>query len=324
MFIDETTITVKAGDGGDGCYSHERSRGKPWGRPSGGDGGDGGSIYVVGSSQVHTLMDVSYRRSYKADHGSNGSSSDKTGRSGKDITMPVPLGTIVTDLDTGEIIVDCIENGQTCMVARGGGGGRGNAVLASRHNPNPERALPGRDGETKKLRLILKVLADIGLVGRPNAGKSTFLSVISHARPKIAGYPFTTTEPNLGMVPTNDGSHSLVVADIPGLIEDSHKGRGLGIRFLKHIERTKILAILIECISENPKKDAKILLNELKAYSPTLAEKPHCFILTKTDLLAKTPPKVPRGWLWMSAVTNKNVDKVLKHFRKLYNTAADS
>jgi GTPase len=323
MFIDETTITVHAGSGGNGCYAHERERFRPKGKPSGGDGGRGGHVYIMGTGQMHTLQDASYRKTYRAERGVHGKGSTWTGSDGEDIVIQVPLGTIVADAETGQVLVDCVEEGQRIIVAKGGAGGRGNASLVSPRNRNPIRALPGKDGEVKKLHLTLKVLADVGLVGRPNAGKSTFLASVSRARPKIAAYPFTTTEPHLGIVRPDGTGKSFVMADIPGLIEDSHKGKGLGIRFLRHIERTRVLAILVESLSEDPKKDAEVLLRELEGYSPALAQKPHCFILTKADLSpSAVPENLPEGWLWMSAVTGANVDVVLRALGGL--CAADS
>ncbi len=313
MFIDETVIHIKAGDGGNGCFSYERLKYKPKGGPDGGDGGRGGHIYLQGSSNIHTLQDVAYRQSYKAERGAHGKGKNMAGRSGEDIAILVPLGTIVYDDQTKEILVDCLENGVRMLVARGGRGGRGNGSIASYNNPNPERSEAGKPGEEKKLRLELKVLADVGLVGRPNAGKSTFLSKISAAKPKIADYPFTTKEPHLGIVRMKQGYSSFVVADIPGLIEDCHKGKGLGIRFLRHIERTKALAILIESTTDDPIGDSNILLNELSQYSQSLADKPKCFIVTKKDLL---PPentlKIPQGWKLISAVTGEGLDEVLQ------------
>lgn len=312
MFIDETVIHVKAGDGGNGCFSYERLKYKPKGGPDGGDGGRGGHIYLQGSSNIHTLQDVAYRQSYKAERGAHGKGKNMAGRSGEDIIILVPLGTIIYDDETKEILVDCLENGVRMLVARGGRGGRGNGALASYKNPNPERSEAGKPGEEKKLRLELKVLADVGLVGRPNAGKSTFLSKISAAKPKIADYPFTTKEPHLGIVRMKQGYSSFVVADIPGLIEDCHKGKGLGIRFLRHIERTKALAILIEATSEDPIGDSDVLLNELSQYSQSLADKPKCFIVTKRDLLSpESTLKIPQGWKLMSAVTGEGLDEVL-------------
>ncbi len=315
MFIDETKIDVKAGDGGNGCHSYESMKYKPKGKPDGGDGGRGGQIYLVGSKQIHTLQDVAYRHHYKAERGAHGKGKNQTGRCGEDVIIPVPLGTIIYDESNGELMVDCLRDGQKELIARGGRGGRGNAALVSLRNPNPEFCEPGKPGEEKKLRLVLKVLADVGLVGRPNAGKSTLLTRISQARPKVADYPFTTKEPHLGIVkPKNQpyGS-SFVVADIPGLIEDCHKGKGLGIRFLRHIERTRVLAIMVESTSEDPIRDADILLNELNHYSTHLAQKPKCFILTKCDLITEeNSPDVPPEWLKMSAVTGEGIEAVLE------------
>ncbi|MDR3013435.1 MAG: Obg family GTPase CgtA [Chitinispirillales bacterium] len=315
MFIDETKIEIKAGDGGNGCHSYERMKYKPKGKPDGGDGGRGGSIYLVGSKQIHTLQDVAYRHRYKAERGAHGKGKTQTGRSAEDVVISIPLGTIVYDDDTGGIILDCLDENRRALVAKGGRGGRGNAALVSRNNPNPQFCEPGKLGEEKRLRLVLKVLADVGLVGRPNAGKSTFISRISNAKPKIADYPFTTKEPHLGIVKNNSGSFgsSYVVADIPGLIEDCHKGKGMGIQFLKHIERTSVLAIMVESTSVDPLGDADILLNELSRYSELLAEKPKCYIMTKTDLLPDDEKnKIPDGWLGMSAVTGDGVDVVLR------------
>jgi GTP-binding protein len=318
MFIDETVIQVKAGDGGNGCHSYERLKYIPKGGPDGGDGGRGGHIYLVGSSNIHTLQDVAYRQNYKAERGAHGKGKNMAGKSGEDILIPIPLGTVIHDDLTKEIVVDCLEEGSMILVAKGGRGGRGNAALVTRKNPNPDQCEPGKPGEEKKLRLVLKVLADVGLVGRPNAGKSTFLSRISAARPKIADYPFTTKEPHLGIVRMKQGYDSFVVADIPGLIENCHQGKGLGIRFLRHIERTKALAIMVEASSENPLVDAEVLLNELTQYSENLANKPKIFILTKKDLISEEMPVVvPDGWMTMSAVTGDGVSDVLQRIYKV-------
>jgi GTP-binding protein len=322
MFIDETKITIKAGDGGDGCYSHLREKYRPKGGPDGGDGGRGGSIFMQGSTQKHTLMDISYHRSYKAQRGAHGKGSKRTGKRGEDITVFIPLGTVIYDDETGEILYDCVAADLQLLIASGGAGGKGNAALRNRNNPNPERAEPGLPGQERKLRLELKVLADVGLVGRPNAGKSTFLSIISKAHPKIADYPFTTTEPHLGIVKIENSYDSFVVADIPGLIEGSHLGKGLGIRFLRHIERTRILAIMVEATAEDPLQEAETLLHELRQYSPLLADKPKCFILTKTDLLP-AQPDIP-GWLPMSSVSRTGVIDVLRVLKKLIDGTKDS
>jgi GTPase len=324
MFIDEAVIEVKAGTGGNGCHAYERQPFKPKGHPDGGDGGRGGHIYMIGNAQAHTLQDTAFRRHYKAERGTHGKGSNKTGKNGEDITIAVPLGTVIQDADTNQIIADCIAEGKLIIVAKGGRGGRGNASLVSRKNRNPETVEEGKPGEEKRLRLVLKVLADVGLVGRPNAGKSTFLSRISHARPKIADYPFTTTKPNLGIVASGEYS-SFVVADIPGLIEDSHKGKGLGIRFLRHIERTRVLALLVDCTSDNPKAEAKVLLHELAEYSQSLAEKPKLFILTKTDIFPQDEKlKLPKGWLSMSAVTGEGVDKVVRKLAAMVRERGES
>ncbi len=325
MFIDETIVEVKAGDGGNGCFAYMREKFKPKGSPSGGNGGNGGNIYIEGSPQLHTLRDVDYRKKYEAPRGAHGKGANKYGKNGEDAVITVPLGTVVYDALTGALLFDCLNEKQRVLVAQGGRGGRGNASLVSRKNPNPDHAMPGKPGEAKKLKLVLKVLADVGLVGRPNAGKSTFLSVISKARPKIADYPFTTKEPHLGFVKVPGGYETFVVADIPGLIEGSHTGRGLGIRFLKHIERTKILAILVPALSEDPEAEARMLMHELSEYSPALAAKPKCFILSKSDLL---PPEgsntLPPSWHSLSSSTGAGIQEALLIFKKMLDKQDDS
>ena len=318
MFIDETTIELKAGDGGNGCYSHERLKYKPRGKPDGGNGGRGGNIYLIGSRQIHTLQDIAYHHRYKAERGVHGKGKNKYGRSGQNIHIHVPLGTMVYDTENGVILIDCLIENKEELIARGGRGGRGNAALVTIHNPNPEQCEAGKPGEEKKVRLVLKMLADVGLVGRPNAGKSTFLSRISRARPKIADYPFTTTQPHLGIVEPGSGYQSFVVADIPGLIEECHTGKGLGIRFLRHIERTKVLAFLIEASSTAPQADADILLNELGHYSKALLDKPRMFIQTKKDILDPADEaSVPPGWHRISSVTGEGVPEVLRDLHTL-------
>mgnify|MGYP003564760901 CR=1 FL=1 len=317
MFIDETVIKVKAGDGGNGCFSYHREKYVPRGKPNGGNGGRGGHIYIQGSEQLNTLRDVSYHRSYKAGRGEHGKGSDKYGKKGKDIIIPIPLGTTIIDEASGRILFDCVNPGVKYILARGGRGGRGNAALVTRKNMNPEQAEFGKQGQEYKLRFILKVLADVGLVGRPNVGKSTFLSVVSQAHPKIADYPFTTLKPHLGIVTLPNTYQSFVIADIPGLIKDSNKGKGLGIKFLKHIERTRVLAIMVEATVDDPVSEAKILVNELHKYSALLAEKPKCFILTKTDLLSEQKSLNSPNWFCISSVTRKGITDVLFQFKQM-------
>jgi GTP-binding protein len=322
VFIDETTITAKAGDGGNGCYAHERSRARPFGKPSGGNGGLGGHVYIEGSSQLHTLQDIAYQHTFRAKRGAHGKGSTKDGRHGEDVTIRVPLGTIVIDAATEQVLIDCIENQKSVIVAHGGKGGRGNHAMKSPKNPDPDHAEYGHPGEERRCRLVLKVLADVGLVGRPNAGKSTFLSKISHAHPKIADYPFTTLHPHLGIVKFSDSYDSFVVADLPGLIEGSHEGKGLGIRFLRHIERTRILALLIDASDPDPRQTAATLIHELEQYSPLLAAKPKCYILSKSDLIPLNErPDLPEEWLTMSAVTGNNIAAVLNRLRELLTHA---
>jgi GTP-binding protein len=286
MFIDEVKIRVKAGDGGNGCLAFRREKFVPKGGPSGGDGGRGGDIVLVANQHYNTLLHFRYNPEHRAERGRHGEGSQKTGRNGESIELPVPVGTVVYDADTGELIHDFVRHGERVVVAKGGRGGRGNMHFATPWHQAPTEHEQGFPGEEKTLRLELKLLADVGLVGFPNAGKSTLIARISAARPKIADYPFTTLEPHLGVVSADDGQ-TFVVADIPGLIEGAHEGAGLGIRFLRHIERTRLLVHLVdvsEASGRKPVEDFKIVEKELVSYSPELAAKPMLVVATKMDV----------------------------------------
>ena len=282
-FIDYATVYVKAGDGGDGCIAFLREKFRPKGGPA---GGDGGSIIFKADQNLSTLHDLSYNKKYYAKKGENGKGKNMHGKNGKDVLINVPIGTILKDSNSEKIIADLNKPNQQIVIARGGNGGFGNARFKTQQNTAPRKANPGQLGQELKLDLELKVLADVGLVGFPNAGKSTFISSISNAKPKIADYPFTTLVPNLGIVKFNDYK-SCVIADIPGIIEGASDGKGLGIQFLKHIERTKILAFIVDITSEDIKKEYNVLLKELKKYNKSLVKKPHFLILSKCDLLTK-------------------------------------
>jgi GTP-binding protein len=284
VFVDRVVVSAKAGSGGSGIVSFRREKFIPMGGPDGGDGGRGGDVIVVGDSNLATLLDYTYRDSWQATAGDHGSGNNKTGRSGQDTLMPVPVGTVIRDLDTEERLGEVLEDGARLIVAHGGRGGKGNAYFTTSTHQSPREYQPGEEGETRRLELELKLIADVGLVGQPNAGKSTLLSVISAAHPKIADYPFTTLAPNLGVVQLTDG-RTFVVADIPGIIEGAHEGRGLGLQFLRHIERTRLLAFLIPVDSMDWQAEYDQLRSEIAAYSSALAEKPHCVVFTKMDLL---------------------------------------
>ena len=283
QFIDQAVIFAKAGNGGNGAISFRREKYVPKGGPDGGTGGNGGNVIIRADRQLGTLLDFRYKRSYKAESGENGRGKDQTGKTGVDIVLKVPCGTIVKDGPTDRILADLVNEGSEVVVARGGKGGKGNAEFATSTNQAPRIAEPGTPGEECELLLELKLLADVGLVGFPNAGKSTLISTVSAAKPKIADYPFTTLTPNLGIVRYAEGK-SFTLADMPGLIMGAHEGKGLGIQFLRHIERTKVLVFLIESVSEDPKRDYAILLNELASYNEDLAKKPKIVALTKIDL----------------------------------------
>ncbi|MFL6414731.1 MAG: GTPase ObgE [Bryobacteraceae bacterium] len=284
MFIDEVLITVKAGDGGNGCLAFRREKFVPRGGPSGGDGGRGGDVVLVASEHYNTLLHLRYNPEHTAERGRHGEGSNRTGREGKSIEVAVPVGTVVYNAETGEEIVDFTATGQTFTVAEGGRGGRGNARFATSTHQAPTEHEDGKPGDLLKLRLELKLLADVALVGFPNAGKSTLISRLSAAKPKIADYPFTTLEPNLGVVAAGD--KTFVLADIPGLIEGAHEGHGLGIRFLRHVERTRLLVHLVDVsdfTGRDPAHDFDVILTELASFSKELAEKPMLVVASKID-----------------------------------------
>jgi len=287
-FVDEAKIKVIAGNGGNGCVSFRREKFIPMGGPDGGDGGDGGSVILQGREGLNTLADFRNTRTFEAERGENGSSRDMTGRSAPDLMVPVPVGTLVYDADTEELLGDVVREGEVLKVAQGGFHGLGNARFKSSVNRAPRQSSPGSAGERRTLKLELKVIADVGLLGLPNAGKSTLIRAVSAARPKVADYPFTTVHPNLGVVSV--GEHrSFVMADIPGLIEGAAEGAGLGIRFLKHLQRTRLLLHLVDVApyegSGDPVKGAKAIVNELTKFSPELAERERWLVLNKLDLL---------------------------------------
>jgi GTP-binding protein len=289
MFIDRAVVRVTAGTGGSGASSFARFKYKPKGGPDGGDGGRGGSVFVRGDANLATLLDYRYRTAWKAERGEHGKGKTQTGASSDDIYLPVPPGTIVRDADTGEALGEVLGDGDTLLVARGGRGGRGNARFATPTHQAPREWEPGEEGQERQIELVLKLIADVGLVGQPNAGKSTLLSVLSAARPKIADYPFTTLEPNLGVVPLS-GHRTFVLADIPGIIEGAHAGKGLGLKFLQHVERTRVLAFMVPLDSPDPQAEYDGLREEVRLYSQALAETAHVLLLTKRDLL---PPEEP-------------------------------
>jgi len=321
VFIDYAKIHIKAGDGGAGCMAFRREKFVPKGGPSGGDGGKGGDVIVEADQHMHTLLDFQYQRIFRAQRGEHGQGSNKTGKNGQDVLIRMPIGTVIKDELSSELLVDLTRHGQRVVVASGGRGGRGNARFVSATNQAPRNWEQGFPGEERDVILELKLIADVGLVGLPNAGKSTLLSCISAAKPKIADYPFTTLSPVLGIVRFND-SQSFVVADIPGVIEGAHLGKGLGHQFLRHIERTKILALLLDSSSENIEQDYKILSAELESYSPEMAKKRRIVVYTKKDLprQSELPTSKVIGKhdaVEISAVTGENLDILLTKIWKL-------
>ncbi len=314
-FIDYVKINCRSGKGGKGSTFLLRTKTTSKGGPAGGDGGRGGHVIARGSTHIWTLLNLKYRKHVRAEHGQDGGRMLRTGAEGKDEYLDVPLGTVIKDAETGEILAEIIEENQEYILAKGGRGGKGNDHFKSSTLQTPRFAQPGEDYEEKWIILELKVLADVGLVGFPNAGKSTLLSVVSAAKPEIANYPFTTLVPNLGMVYYR-GDRSFVMADIPGIIEGAHEGKGLGTRFLRHIERNSTLLFLIPADSDDIKKEYEVLLNELKKYNPELLDKPRIMAISKSDMLddelkeeiAKDLPNIP--YLFISSVANQGITEL--------------
>jgi GTPase len=317
MFVDRAIIEVLGGTGGSGADAFRREKGVPRGGPSGGDGGRGGDVVVEADAQLSTLLDFSYRRHYAAERGMHGGGSNKTGSSGDDLVLRVPPGTNVFDADTDELLGEMVTHGQRLVVARGGRGGRGNTHFKTSTHQAPHEWEPGEEGVARRVRLELKLIADVGLVGEPNAGKSTLLAAVSAARPKVADYPFTTLEPGLGVVGLT-GFRSFVLADIPGIIEGAHLGKGLGHQFLRHIERTRVLLLIVPVNAEDPQGVFDQLRAELAAYSGDLAARPYWVGLSKIDLLppdSPLPTIIAEGALGVhafSAVSRRGLDALLE------------
>lgn len=315
IFVDRAVIEVAAGTGGSGAEAFRREKGTPRGGPSGGDGGRGGDVVLVTDPQLSTLLDFSYRRHYRAERGQHGGGNNRTGRSGTDRVVSVPPGTTVRDAGTSELMGELLAANDRVVVARGGRGGRGNARFASSRNQAPTRWEPGAEGEARRIELELRLIADVGLVGEPNAGKSTLLSSVSAARPKVADYPFTTLVPSLGVVRLPD-FRSFVLADIPGIIEGAHEGKGLGLRFLRHVERTRTLVYLIPADSSDPQAEYGRLRSELRNHSRALAAREHCLVVSKMDLVDSGEPaphiEAPDAWgaFAVSAVTRRGLDEL--------------
>ena len=285
QFLDEVDLKVRSGDGGKGIVAWRKEKYVPKGGPSGGDGGNGGSVYVAADENLYTLMDLSHNKNIYAEDGKPGGRREQTGASGEDVVVRVPPGTVIKDQRTGAVIGEVLEDGQRICVAEGGRGGRGNAFFKSSTNQAPRHAQPGEPGEERDLTFELKLMADVGLVGFPNAGKSTLVSALSAAQPKVADYPFTTVTPQLGMIYVSE-FETFVMADIPGIIEDAHEGKGLGLQFLRHIERTSVLLFVIPITSDDLGEEYRQLVHELESYDADLMDKPHLVALSKIDVLA--------------------------------------
>jgi GTP-binding protein len=309
-FIDEAKIFVQSGAGGNGCVSFRREKFVPRGGPDGGDGGDGGSVYLVGDRQRETLYDLTLKPHYRAGRGQHGKGKKMHGRTGQDVSIHVPLGTLIIEKDRllGEILKD---NGRM-VVAQGGKGGRGNARFVSSTNQAPRNAEEGTPGVTKTLKIVLKIISDIGIVGLPNAGKSTLLKAMTNARPRIDSYPFTTLNPNLGVLKSD--KNSVVIADMPGIIEGAHEGKGIGLQFLRHIERTNLLVILIDLSTPEPMKQYHALLNEFKQYKTELLEKPRIVVFNKIDLLDEIPQlDLEEKTFFVSALKRTGVEALVEY-----------
>jgi len=326
QFVDEVQLRVSAGHGGAGCVSFRREKYVPKGGPDGGDGGKGGDVRAEVDPNLATLLDLRYRKHIKAGHGKHGSGALKTGAGGADAIVRVPPGTLIFDADDGRLLAELIETGERAVVAPGGLGGRGNAHFKSATHRVPRQAQPGIPGESRLIRIELRLIADVGLVGYPNAGKSTFLKAVSAAEPKIAEYPFTTLQPQLGVVARPD-YRTYTVADLPGLIDGAHEGKGLGFRFLRHIQRTKMLLFIVDITAESPGDDLGHLLSELAAYDPHLLDKPRKVVVNKIDLVDNSRPN-PRDYLYadflISAKTGEGVEAVLAALDEMLTRSQDT
>jgi GTP-binding protein len=317
VFIDEVVIDAVAGNGGSGMAAFRREKFVPKGGPSGGDGGQGGSIWAVGHPGLWTLLDYTYHRRWTAENGAHGGPNQETGRSAEDVELPVPLGTQIRDADSGDLVGEVLAEGDRVLVVKGGRGGLGNQHFATPTRQAPHHFQPGEDGQRRRIKLTLKLIADVGLLGEPNAGKSTLLATVTAARPKIAAYPFTTLEPNLGVVQLSD-HRSFVVADIPGIIEGAHAGKGLGLRFLRHVERTRLLVLLVPLDAPDLAASYAMLRAEAERFSPVLAGKPHCVAFTKADLVPEGEdpalPPVPDAIasFVVSSVAHRGLDGLLE------------
>ena len=336
-FVDETQIRVEAGDGGNGIVSFRREKYIPKGGPDGGDGGDGGDVFVIADDNLNTLVDYQYQKFFAAGRGANGGSSDCTGARGADVTLRVPVGTRIIDADTGEVLGDLLKKGQKLLVAKGGFHGLGNSRFKSSVNRAPRQKTDGSPGEKRFIRLELKLMADVGLLGLPNAGKSTFISAVSAARPKIADYPFTTLVPSLGVVRVSEGA-SFVVADIPGLIEGAADGAGLGHRFLRHLERCRVLLHLVDMKpidGSDPAKNIAVIESELRRYSEKLAEKPRWLVFNKCDAVSAEEqeeivssvladiPEQPARYFVIYALAHKGTDSLCQEVMQLIQDLAE-
>ncbi len=323
MFIDTAEIQVKGGDGGNGCVAFRREKFVPRGGPSGGDGGHGGSVFAIADPARNTLYHLRHQRSFRAERGEHGKGSNRHGRSGADVVVPLPLGSVVRDLQTGEPIAELLSPGGKVLLAKGGNGGWGNQHFATPTRQAPRFAKAGLPGEERQLAIELKLLADVAIIGFPNAGKSTLISAISAAKPKIADYPFTTLAPHLGVV-AGDESRTLVVADIPGLIEGAHRGAGLGIRFLKHVERCRLLCHLVDASgSGDAESDVAVLERELEEFDPEVAARPRVLVASKMDAVSdpERPASIARAaaarglpFFEISAVTHRGLEPLTHHF----------
>ncbi len=315
-FVDQAIIEVEAGNGGNGCISFRREKFVPKGGPDGGDGGNGGSIFLTGDLKLETLADLAYRRHYRADRGQHGMGKNKYGKKGDDLFIPVPLGTDVYDAEIQKYLGEIIKENSKLLVAKGGKGGRGNTSFKTSTNTTPRTRELGKEGKKRKLRLVLRLLADVGLVGLPNAGKSTLLKQITSAQPKIASYPFTTLSPNLGAF--KDRYLKYTIADLPGIIEDAHKGKGLGLTFLRHIERAGLLVFLIDISKPNPVTDYETLVDEIISYNPVILKKKQILVFNKIDLVKNKIPalKVNQISYYISALTGEGVEEFLKGLKE--------